>query len=313
MAEEIVIETLDLTHEYGDTVALQRVNLSVPHGAVVALVGPNGAGKTTLLKILAALLEPTRGSARVRGLDIRQSPREVHSAVGFLPDFYGLYDELTVGDYLEYFAKAYRLTGDRHPAIIQKVLEQVGLPDHQKKTIESLSRGMRQRVAIARTLIHDPPVLLLDEPAAGLDPEGRQQLQLLFRQLAGSGKTLIVSSHILTELEDYCTHVAILREGILVASGQAGEIQKSLSEGRRIRLRVASGSDSLEAILQEDARIKELKHEGESWLFSFAGGDEALAGLLKRLVEAGVLVTYFGEDRRTIQDAYLSLSERSRP
>ena len=313
MAEEIVIETLDLTHEYGDTVALQRVNLSVPHGAVVALVGPNGAGKTTLLKILAALLEPTRGSARVRGLDIRQSPREVHSAVGFLPDFYGLYDELTVGDYLEYFAQAYRLTGDRHPAIIQKVLEQVGLPDHQKKTIESLSRGMRQRVAIARTLIHDPPVLLLDEPAAGLDPEGRQQLQLLFRQLAGSGKTLIVSSHILTELEDYCTHVAILREGILVASGQAGEIQKSLSEGRRIRLRVASGSDSLEAILQEDARIKELKHEGESWLFSFAGGDEALAGLLKRLVEAGVLVTYFGEDRRTIQDAYLSLSERSRP
>ena len=313
MGEEAVVQTLGLSHEYGDTLALEEVNLAVPRGAVVALVGPNGAGKTTLLKIVAALLEPTRGTARVGGLDIRDAPREVHSLIGFLPDFYGLYDELSVWDYLEYFGLAYRLTNATRHSVIKRVLEQVGLPDKNDSPIGSLSRGMRQRLAIARTLIHDPPVLLLDEPAAGLDPEGRHELQFLFRALAQAGKTLVVSSHILTELEDYCTHVAILQRGVLVASGLAEQIRESLSQGRQVRIRITGEPGKLEALLKEENQVRNLQRETEGWTFLFLGNGDELAELLKRLVASGIGITFFGEEKRTIQDVYLALTQPRQP
>ncbi len=310
MADDILIETLHLRREYGDTIAVQDVNFIVPKGAVVALVGPNGAGKTTLLKMMAALLEPTRGTARICGLDVRESPREVHSKIGFLPDFYGLYDELTVREYLEYFRMAYRIGQGRREDTIDRALALVTLIDKSSSPIETLSRGMRQRLAIARTLLHDPPVLLLDEPAAGLDPEGRHDLQQLFRRLAQEGKTLIVSSHILTELEDYCSHIAILQKGTLAASGRADQIRESFTKERQLRIRTSSGPGNLEYMLGGFQHVERWVKEPEGWLVSFSGGDQEQHELLKRLVEAGITITFFGEEKRTIQDTYLALMNR---
>ena len=313
MTDENLLETFNLRREYGDTVAVRDVSLSVPRGAVVALVGPNGAGKTTLLKMVAALLEPTAGTARLCGLDIRESPRQVHSKVGFLPDFYGLYDELKVQEYLEYFCRAYRLGPREREEIIDQVLAQVDLAEKRDQLIETLSRGMRQRLAIARTLIHNPPVLLLDEPAAGLDPEGRHELQFLFRRLAQAGKTLIVSSHILTELEDYCSHIAILDKGALVASGPAEQVRQSSGKGRQIRIRTAGNVQELEAILRAADLVQRFNREEDGWLVSFSGDEEGMAALLKQLVSSGVPVTFFGEEKRTIQDTYLALLRPHRP
>ena len=228
-----IVRTAALRREYGELVAVRDVNFSVPAGAVLALVGPNGAGKSTLLKMLAAVLEPTRGTAVVNGVDINEDPRGVHASVGFLPDFFGLYEDLTVGEYLGYFARAYRVPGGRRENLITRTLADVDLSGKAGAQVQALSRGMRQRLAIGRTLLHEPPLLLLDEPASGLDPESRHDLQKLFTRLSKAGKTLIVSSHILTELEDYCTHVAILREGVMVACGSLAEVRDSIVKKRQ--------------------------------------------------------------------------------
>ncbi|HBA61847.1 MAG TPA: ABC transporter ATP-binding protein [Elusimicrobia bacterium] len=307
MNEEIV-RTSALRREYGEVVAVNDVNFSVPKGAVMALVGPNGAGKSTLLKMLSALLEPTRGSAVVNGVDINENPRGVHASVGFLPDFFGLYEEIAVKEYLEYFARAYGVPEDRREKLIADTLADVDLTGKAAGKVGALSRGMRQRLAIARTLLHEPPLLLLDEPASGLDPEARHGLQKLFTRLAQSGKTLVVSSHILTELEDYCTHVAILRQGNLVACGSLAEVSASIVKTRRIRLRPAGGLEAARTALAAAGITPSL--EANSLFFTFPGGDEELAALLKRLVDAGVKVISFGEEGGGIQDTYLASLEQ---
>jgi len=285
------------------------MDLSVPKGAVMALVGPNGAGKSTLLKMLSAVLEPTRGTAVVNGVDINVNPRGVHASVGFLPDFFGLYEELTVGEYLEYFARAYGVPRGRRENVISRTLADVDLAGKAGARVQALSRGMRQRLAIGRTLLHEPPLLLLDEPASGLDPESRHDLQKLFTRMAQAGKTLIVSSHILTELEDYCTHVAILREGTLVACGSLAEVRSTIVKKRRVRVRAAGGTAAALALLlaagQEGAYA-----EAGSVFFDFSGDDEKLSNILKRLLDGGVKVLHFGEEGGGIQDTYLASLEK---
>ncbi|MBI5209758.1 MAG: ABC transporter ATP-binding protein [Elusimicrobia bacterium] len=307
MANKTMVETRGLRREFGDTVAVCDASFAVEEGAVFALVGPNGAGKTTMLRMMAGLLEPTSGTAVVSGVDIREHPRDVHALLGYLPDFFGLYEELRVVEYLEYFARAYRLNEYQSPVRLMDALAAVGLKDRVQSPIESLSRGMRQKLGIARTLLHDPPLLLLDEPAAGLDPESRHELQVLFRRLAQEGKTLIVSSHILSELEDYCTHVAILQRGVLAASGPVGEVRGSLGRGRAVRLKASGGWEAADRVLSADPRVRGLEKGKEDRTFDFAADDAALAALLKRLVDAGVPVTFFGEVGGGIEDAYLAI------
>lgn len=304
-----IVQTMGLRREYGDVVAVKDVDLSVPRGAVMALVGPNGAGKSTLLKMLAAVLEPTRGTAVVDGVDVNERPRDVHAVVGFLPDFFGLYEELAVGEYLEYFARAYRVPRARRAEVVARALADVGLADKAGAGVQALSRGMRQRLAIARTLLHEPALLLLDEPASGLDPESRHELQKLFTRLAKAGKTLVVSSHILTELEDYCTHVAILREGRLIACGSLAEVSASMVMKRRVRVRAAEGQNAAHDILRS-AGVEGLASGAGGSSFTFSGGDAELAALLKRLVDSGVKVAFFGEEGGGIQDTYLASLEK---
>lgn len=312
MPDDWMIETHALRREFDDTLAVSDVTLTIPKGVVLALVGPNGAGKTTLLKMLAGLLEPTSGTALVAGLNVRERPREVHARLGFLPDFFGLYDDLQVDEYLDVFARAYRLDPSRHAPRIREVLELVGLSDRRTAKISVLSRGMHQRVGIARTLIHDPPLLLLDEPASGLDPEVRYDLQALFARLAQAGKTLVVSSHILAELEAYCHYVAVLKAGRLVASGAIEDVRRALAAGRRITVRAASHGDQVDRILAGHAGVSSVTSQGGHWIFEYAGDESGLVELLRSLVSSGVPVSYFGNDRGTIQDTYLALMERPR-
>lgn len=304
-----IVTTSALRREYGDVAAVKDINFSVPRGAVMALVGPNGAGKSTLLKMLSAVLEPTRGSAVVNGVDVNENPRGVHASVGFLPDFFGLYEELTVREYLEYFARAYRVPAEGRESLIARTLGDVDLAEKGAVPVQALSRGMRQRLAIGRTLLHEPPLLLLDEPASGLDPESRHDLQKLFTRMAGAGKTLVVSSHILTELEDYCTHVAILREGNLVACGSLAEVRASIGRKRRVRVRAAGGPEGALAALRA-AGLESAAAEGGSVFFDFSGGEEELPGILKSLLDGGVKVLHFGEEGGGIQETYLASLEK---
>jgi ABC-2 type transport system ATP-binding protein len=307
--EEKIIRTSALRREYGDVTAVRDLELTVPRGAVMALVGPNGAGKSTLLKMLSAVLEPTRGTAVVNGVDINEDPRGVHASVGFLPDFFGLYEEIAVAEYLEYFARAYGVPRGLREGVISRTLADVDLAGKAGARVQALSRGMRQRLAIGRTLLHEPPLLLLDEPASGLDPESRHDLQKLFTRLARAGKTLIVSSHILTELEDYCTHVAILREGNLVACGSLAAVRASIGRKRRVRVRAAGGADRPLELLRA-AGLEGTVAEGGSLFFNFSGGEDELSAVLKRLVDGGVKVLHFGEEGGGIQETYLASLEK---
>jgi ABC-2 type transport system ATP-binding protein len=305
-----VIEAEGLRREFGDTVAVSDVTFTVEDGAVFALVGPNGAGKTTLLKMLAALLEPTAGTARVCGHDIQDAPREVHACLGFLTDFGGLYENLAVREYLRYFHMAYRLPAGTRSQRIDEVLSLVGLTTQADSAIDTLSRGMRQKLSLARTLLHDPRLLLLDEPASGLDPGARHDMQGLLRTLARRGKTIIVSSHILAELEDYCSHVAILDHGSLIFAGSLEEARRSLGKGRRVRLRALSGMDEAIGILGVRKGVEDVQRSGDEASFEFQGDDAAAAELLRALVERGVGVVAFAEAAGTIQDSYLSVMGR---
>ncbi|MBI5242258.1 MAG: ABC transporter ATP-binding protein [Elusimicrobia bacterium] len=307
-----MIEVDALRREFGDTLAVDDVSFNVEEGAVFALVGPNGAGKTTLMRMLAALLEPSLGTARISGFDIRERPREVHSLLGFLPDFYGLYEDIPVYEYLRFFYLAYRLPGGLASRRIEEVLAQVGLLEHAGKDIETLSRGMRQKLGFARALLHDPKLLLLDEPAAGLDPGARQEMQALLAGLALKGKTIMVSSHILAELEDYCTHVAMLDRGRLIFAGSLAEARRRLPAGRRLRIRVASGIETALSMLETMEGVSHLERRSTDAVFDFAGDDTATAGMLKALVGAGIPVIFFGEVAGTIQDSYVALMKDSR-
>ena len=301
-----IIETKALTKEWDGKNAVHQVSLTIPAGAVYALVGPNGAGKTTLLRMLAGLLEPTSGSARVAGFDLHESPREVHKRLGFLADFFELYRELTVTEYLQYFARAYRLEPGAREAKVSEVLARVNLSDRAGTQVDHLSRGMRQRVAIARSLINDPSLILLDEPASGLDPEARHELQVLFRSLASEGRTLLVSSHILSELEEYCTHVAIMQKGRLVASGAIADFHGREAR-KHVKLRLLGRAEEAEALLRDNERWQvEARNQNEIRL-SYIGDEAVAVEIIQRLVAGGLPLTAFAEAKGAMQEIYLTL------
>lgn len=258
------------------------------------------------MKMIAGLLEPSDGTALIAGVNVRERPREVRRLLGFLPDFFGIYDDLTVQQYLEFFARACYFSEFKRRKIIPEVIQAVGLEDKTNELITNLSRGMTQRVAIARTLINEPKLLLLDEPAAGLDPEARHQLQILFQKLAARGHTLIVSSHILTELEEYSSHVAMMQGGQIVKFGRIHNIHDQGETSRRIRVKTLGDFIELSKALQalgfhELAGYTELKEV----IFQFKGTDEELSKLLRQLIESQIPILSFGSADGNIQDAYL--------
>src|SRR5689334_1824824 len=243
-----MIETHDLTKMYGDLYALNRLNLTLDQGDVYGFIGPNGAGKTTTMRILATLLNPTWGEATVCGYSIYTGAKEIRRAIGYMPDFFGVYDDMKVIEYLEFFASAYRIKGPARKKICEEVLELVDLTYKRDALVTSLSRGMTQRLGLARTLLHDPQVLLLDEPASGLDPRARIEMRALLKELRSMGKTILVSSHILPELADICNKIGIIERGQLLFDG---DVDSAIRQVRKRTTYVIAVANDLNAVAKE--------------------------------------------------------------
>ncbi len=304
-----MIELLHLRKEYDELVAVQDLNLTIPQGDIFGLIGPNGAGKTTTIRMACGLLAPTLGKAMVNGIDVAAEPERAQQSIGYLSDFFAVYEDLKVWEYLDYFAHAYRVAESEIPDRVSEVIAQVSLEVKRDAMIRGLSRGMKQRLGIARAIIHRPKVLLLDEPASGLDPKARLDLRNLLRSLRDQGSTILISSHILTELEGFCTSIGIMEKGRMVRSGRIDEVTAAENLARDLRL---SWLDDATAILQQKlgghAHVSNLQLGAGTGTLQFTGSDDALAQLLSDLIAAGVRVKTFAEVKQTVEDLYMKLS-----
>jgi ABC-2 type transport system ATP-binding protein len=307
-----MISTEGLTKFYETHPAVREVSLFVPAGETCALVGPNGAGKTTLLKMLAGLLRPTSGRVEVAGVEVGAEPKRLHRIVGYVPDTFGLYDDLSVRHFLEYFARAHEVPRESTGKRIEGVLGLTNLTSKRDAQVGSLSRGMRQRLVIAKTLLHAPKVLLLDEPASGLDPHARRELCDLIRPLAALGTTILVSSHILTELADFSTSVVIMEQGRVIRSGRIDELVAELAGGTPVRVEMldAGAAARLADGLKGRASLKEIKVSGPNVECTFTGARDALAELHRELVNEHAGVVSFYERRLTVEDVFLAAGGR---
>ena len=304
-----MIECRNLTKVYGDHVALNNLSLKLEAGDAFGFIGPNGAGKTTTIRILATLLEPTSGEALVGGYSVLQEADDVRRILGYMPDQFGIYDGMRSYEYLEFFAAAYRVPRAKRPALIKDVLEITDLTGKREAFVETLSTGMRQRLCLAKTLLHDPKVLVLDEPASGLDPRARIELKELIRELSRMGKTLLVSSHILPELADFCNKVGILEGGVLLASGPVESIlERASARVRSVRVTVLGDADKTEALLSAWAPLQNLRREGQVFHFDTEADLETLADLLEKMVQDKVRVVHFGEEKTDLEKVFLQVT-----
>ena len=298
-----MIEIQNLIFEYPGVLALDNVSLRVEQGDITALVGPNGAGKTTLLRCIAALDTPISGTITINGIDVLTHPRRVHQQLGYLADFYGLYGQLTVEQSLRYAAMAHSIDAIKIKEAVARASERLEISDRLSQKVATLSRGLTQRLAIAQAIVHEPKLLLLDEPASGLDPEARHALSELFVSLQQQGMTLLVSSHILAELEEYSSSMVIIREGKIVEHQQLKD-----RSGQVIVVRVATSqpSPTLATLLAQQSGVELIESSEQSALFRFAGDDQALHEILATLIRNDVSICHFGQDKINMHDAYLA-------
>jgi ABC-2 type transport system ATP-binding protein len=304
-----MIETKNLTKNYGSLTALNDLNLKIQRGDIFGFIGPNGAGKTTTMRILVTLLEPTRGTAFINGLNVLKDGKKVRRMVGYMPDFMGVYDDLKVFEYLEFFAAAFGIERGKRKSIVEGVLELTDLQSKQAATVDSLSRGMQQRLGLARVLIHDPQVLILDEPASGLDPRARIEIRELLRELKRMGKTIMISSHILSELEEICDHVGIIEHGQLVFSGTIEDIRPRLGIHSKVRVKVANNQDKAVELLSALPQINQVQAMGDNILVTFNEGSEGDGIIARTLVNAKLDVIAIQPEKLKLDDAFLQLTK----
>jgi ABC-2 type transport system ATP-binding protein len=312
-----IVVTRSLVKRYPGTLAIAGIDLNVGEGEIFGLVGPNGAGKTTTLRILATLLTATSGHAEVAGIDVRRNPDEARRVLGFMPDVFGVYDDMKVWEYLDFFARCYEIPAGKRRRMIGDLLDLVDLADKRDAYVQGLSRGMQQRLCLAHTLVHDPQVLLLDEPASGLDPRARVELRELLRELRSLGKTIVISSHILPELEELCTAVAIVDHGQVLAHGRVADIERRLRFGAVLRVRILTGDDLEEARAHfaADPRVASSTIlEDDQIELGFRGDDEASAQLLASAIAAGIRVISFARAASDLEELFLQVtSEAGQP
>jgi ABC-2 type transport system ATP-binding protein len=305
----IAIETRGLTRRFGKIVAVDDLNLKVPSGSLFGLIGPNGAGKTTTLRMLAGLLQPTAGQIVLNGQVANHDWREMQRQIGYMPDFFGVYEDMLVWEYLDFFARCYDLPPARRQRVTAELLDLVDLTEKRDAYVQALSRGMRQRLCLAHALVHDPQVLLLDEPASGLDPRARVEMRELLRELGAMGKTIVVSSHILMELSELCDSVGIIEKGKLVVSGRLEEITRQVQQERTLRLKVLSSQKEAEEILRDQPGVGQIYDFDGHLEVEFVGEDEATASLLATLVASGVQVVSFTEVSSDLEEVFLRLTK----
>lgn len=304
-----MIETNDLTKMYGELFALNRLNLRLDKGDVYGFIGPNGAGKTTTMRILATLLNPTWGEASVCGYSIYTGAKEIRRAIGYMPDFFGVYDDMKVIEYLEFFAAAYRIKGPARKKICEEVLELVDLTYKRDALVTSLSRGMTQRLGLARVLLHDPQVLLLDEPASGLDPRARIEIRALLKELRAMGKTILVSSHILPELADICNKIGIIEQGKLHVNGSVVEVMRQVRADIVLNIKVAARQNEAADFLEGQPEVEAVEDKNNVLIVKLNEGIVEYSGLARKLVENDFDLTMFKEDEINLETAFMHLTK----
>jgi ABC-2 type transport system ATP-binding protein len=309
MNEPLRIDLRNITKRYDKLTAVDNLSLALGPGEIFGFIGPNGAGKTTTIKILATLLEPTTGTAFVDGINVVENPDAVRARIGYMPDTFGVYDEFKVWEYLDFFAAAYKVPKGDRPGLIDLVLDLTNLSNKKDAYVEGLSRGMKQRLCLARTMVHNPKVLLLDEPASGLDPRARIEIRDLLKELRNLGKTIIVSSHILPELADFCTSVGIIEKGKLLVSGPIDSLIGDNLGARVLEIKVpVEDKATASKILGPLTGVRNVAERGEFLDVQFDGGIDAQNDLLLALITAKVRIVSFGEVQTDLEAVFMNLT-----
>ncbi len=311
-----MIKIQDVGKRYRTVDALKGVNLEIPQGSIYGLIGPNGAGKTTLLRILAALITPTKGQVWFGNEEVVKNPTAIHRKVGYMPDFFGVYPDLTSTEYLEFYAGIHGIPRKKRASTVKNLLELVELSSKRDVMVETLSRGMKQRLCLARALVHDPEVLLLDEPASGLDPRARVELRELLKTLQRMGKTVIISSHILLELAEMCTDIAIISGGQLVVSGDVNQVSHRIDGARQLEIRVLNRAAEAIELLKGMANISDVESDNDKSIqVECKGDDQAMHQVLAALITQGIPVVSFAprSGGGRLEEVFMSITEGSNP
>lgn len=304
-----MIITKHLRKEYKGVVAVKDLSMNLEAGDIYGFIGPNGAGKTTTIKMLSTLLKPTSGKAYIDGIDVVEHPDAVRKLIGYMPAFFGIYDDMKVWEYLDFFASAYRIPRSQRPTIINDVLALTDLNIKRDNYVEELSTGMKQRLCLAKTLIHDPKVLLLDEPASGLDPRARIEIKELFKELKSMGKTIIISSHILPELADFCNKVGIIERGEMLVSGDMRDIMEQVTGGRSLEIILIDNYEQAVKLVGEMDGVRNVRIEEGHLHIDFNGDLEQQAAINQTLVENGLKVLSFNETETDLEDVFMKVTK----
>ncbi|HWL11300.1 MAG TPA: ABC transporter ATP-binding protein [Planctomicrobium sp.] len=303
-----MIETIKLTKRYGNLIAANEISLSLKEGDVYGFIGPNGSGKTTTMRMIATLLNPDYGECYVCGQSIYSNPAEIRRMVGYMPDFFGVYDDMTVMEYLEFFASTYRINGPARRQVCEEKLELVDMGFKRDAMVSQLSRGQTQRVGLARTLLHDPQVLLLDEPASGLDPRARIEMRGLLRRLGSMKKTVIVSSHILPELADVCTRVGMIEKGVMMIDGNVDEVMQAARQAILLEIKVKDREEDAAKVLEQLDEVADVTMNGRTICVTLKSGVEDYTPLVPLLLEKGFQIKQFREEEVNLETAFMRLT-----
>jgi len=302
----LVIE--NLIKKYGDFMAVDNISLEIREGDIYGFVGPNGAGKTTTMRIAATLMEATSGTVLVDGIDVREDYLKVRGKIGYMPDFFGVYDNLKVDEYMDFYGSCYGLSRAEREKRTDELLELVNLRDKKDSYVDTLSRGMKQRLCLARSLIHNPELLILDEPASGMDPRARIEMKGILKTLKGMKKTILISSHILHELSELCTHIGIIERGKLVYSGEIQDIMRRITGRTILKIEVLSEREKALALFREQPLVEDIYGEENSFELSFSGSDEDMAELLRHLVLQGIPVKTFAKEEGSLEEVFMEVT-----
>ena len=303
------VDIQNLWVRYGTFDAVKDLSLQIPKGSVFGFIGPNGAGKTSTIKVLATLQKPYTGKAFVGGVDVTEKPQEVRKMIGYMPDFFGVYEDLTAREYLHFFAAAYRIERNKREGIVNDVLALTDLSNKIDSPVDALSRGMKQRLGLARVLLHDPELLLLDEPASGLDPRARIEIRELLKELMNMGKTILISSHILHELSEYCTQIGIVEQGQLVASGSLDDIYSKLSLKRLIHAQINNIDEEMMDKMRAITGVSKVERETDRVAINIEEDVLAPCELLNHIHTFGAQIHMFQPEAMDMETVFMKLTE----
>ena len=301
-------EILELNKKYGKFTALDSLSMNITENSIFGFVGPNGAGKTTPMKIMAGLLKADSGGIYINGEDILKNPKNIRDKIGYMPDFFGVYDDLKVSEYMDFYAGTYYIPYAERGTLIDNLLEVVDLTDKKDTYVDSLSRGMKQRLCLARSLIHDPDLIILDEPASGLDPRARVEMKEILKELREMGKTIIVSSHILPELAEMCSEIGIIDHGKLVTQGTVNEIMNRINKKRLVRVKLSNGKENLIRLLKEQSTVKEITENTDNVEFAFEGTNDNLTSILRNIIMNGIPIYSFAENEGNLEEIFMTVT-----